>query len=187
MSARECLQPDPIVLKNSYDGMLTCTSDELAEEIASSISSPDRPKIVCLCGSTRFPDAFNTAIRSETLAGRIVLSVGCFGHQESFDMGGPIKAALDQLHLHKIALADEVLILNVGGYIGDSTRREIEHARRQNKPLRWLENPAGNGATTTTHATPAPARIGNEADATPRIACEKPEGHPSPAGECRRA
>lgn len=101
--------------------------------------SAARPRIVCLCGSTRFKDAFIAANRSETLAGRIVLSVGLFGHAEGLNMDGPIKARLDDLHKRKIDLADEVLILNVGGYVGSSTKSEIEYAQKHGKPLRWLE------------------------------------------------
>jgi hypothetical protein len=100
---------------------------------------PDRPIITCLCGSTRFMDTFLAAQRSETLAGKIVLSVGLFGHQEGIDMGGPVKAMLDQLHLKKIDLADEVLFLNVDGYIGESTRRELAYARSLGKVIRFLE------------------------------------------------
>lgn len=100
---------------------------------------PPRPRVVCLCGSTRFGDAFREAMRSETLAGRIVLSVGLLGNQEGLDMEGPVKRMLDELHLRKIDMADEVLLLNVGGYVGDSTRREIEYARRHDKPIRLLE------------------------------------------------
>jgi hypothetical protein len=102
---------------------------------------PGFPLITCLCGSTRFADAYARAQREETLAGRIVLTVGLFGHQEALDMGGPVKSMLDQLHLRKIDLADEVLVLNVGGYVGESTRREIEYARKRGKALRYLEPP----------------------------------------------
>lgn len=98
-----------------------------------------RRVIVCLCGSTRFGDAFKDAMRNETLAGKIVLSVGLLGHAEGIDMEGPIKAELDSLHLDKIDLADEVLILNVGGYVGESTRREVLHAERRGKTIRWLD------------------------------------------------
>lgn len=72
-----------------------------------------RPKVVCLCGSTRFGDAFRDAMRAETLEGNIVLSVGLLGHAEGLDMDGPLKAMLDELHKRKIDAADEVLILNV--------------------------------------------------------------------------
>jgi hypothetical protein len=98
------------------------------------------PIIVCLCGSTRFKDAFEQASREETLKGRIVLSVGLFGHLEGLDMNGDTKKMLDALHKRKIDLADDVLILNVGGYIGQSTRGEIEYAKKNSKQIRYLEN-----------------------------------------------
>lgn len=72
----------------------------------------DRPRIVCLCGSTRFRESFELVNRLETLDGRIVLSVGLYGHQEGIDMTGPVKAVLDELHLRKIDLADEVVVVN---------------------------------------------------------------------------
>jgi hypothetical protein len=106
----------------------------------------ERPTIVCLCGSTRFKEAFTKAQFDETLAGKIVLTIGCnmrtdqelFGAMEpaAFDA---IKMRLDALHFRKIELADEVLILNVGGYIGTSTRNELHHAFRCGKRVRWLE------------------------------------------------
>jgi hypothetical protein len=65
-----------------------------------------------LCGSTRFQREYETAQRDETLAGRIVLTVGLFGHHEGLDMDGPVKAMLDELHLAKIDLADEILVLD---------------------------------------------------------------------------
>ncbi len=73
---------------------------------------------------------------------RIVLSVGLLGHAEGIDMDGPVKKMLDELHLRKIDLADEVLVLNRDGYVGDSTRREIAYARSLGKTLRWLETPS---------------------------------------------
>jgi hypothetical protein len=111
----------------------------LNQAAAESITTPSRPRVVTLCGSTRFKDAFEAALRSETLAGKIVISVGLFGHQEGMDMGGPVKAMLDELHLRKIDLADEILVLNIGGYIGESTRREIAYAQAHGKPVRYLE------------------------------------------------
>jgi hypothetical protein len=67
-----------------------------------------KPTVVCLCGSTRFKDPFIEANKSETLKGNIVLSVGLFGHHEELDMDGECKAMLDNLHLRKIDLSDEV-------------------------------------------------------------------------------
>jgi len=100
---------------------------------------------VCLCGSTRFKDAFDDANYRETMAGRIVLSVGFFMHATGNRHGEGVgatpeqKIALDALHLRKIELADEVLVLNVGDYIGDSTGREIAYAHSLGKPVRYLE------------------------------------------------
>lgn len=108
---------------------------------ASDVLGVVMPAVVCLCGSTRFKDAFTSAMKNETLAGKIVLSVGLFGHLEGLDMDGPTKKMLDELHLRKIDLANEVLILNVGGYIGDSTGRELRYAMSQNKKIRYLESP----------------------------------------------
>lgn len=99
-----------------------------------------KPKIVCLCGSGRFKDAFEDAEFNETLAGNIVLTIGCNTKDiaRTEDLAH-YKPMLDELHLRKIDLADEVLILNVGGYIGDSTRRELEYSKLKGKVIRYLE------------------------------------------------
>lgn len=103
------------------------------------------PTIVCLCGSTRFYQEFQRANYEETMAGRIVLSVGFYthaaqeAHGETWGCSLEQKLALDELHKRKIDLADEVLILNVGGYIGASTRSELEYAKAHAKPVRYLE------------------------------------------------
>ena len=105
----------------------------------------ERPPIVCLCGSTRFWREFHEAALRETLAGRIVLSIGGAGSDDELFGSLPpaefdrVKARLAELHRHKIALADEILVLNVGGYIGQSTLEEIAHARRLGKVVRFLE------------------------------------------------
>lgn len=99
----------------------------------------NKPIVVCLCGSTRFKDAYEKAMREETLKGNIVLTVGLFGHLEGMDMNGETKKMLDELHLRKIDLADEVLIINVGKYIGQSTSRELEYAKKNGKKIRYLE------------------------------------------------
>ena len=104
----------------------------------------ERPMIVCLCGSTRFMDAFFRANYEETMSGRIVLSVGAYPnaggiHGQTVGCTPEQKIMLDALHKRKIDLADEILVLNVGGYIGESTRSEIEHARKRGKKIRFLE------------------------------------------------
>lgn len=116
----------------------------------------DRPRIVCLCGSTKFKEAFDEANYQETMAGKIVLSVGFFlyasGNRHGEDVGATPeqKLGLDELHKRKIDLADEILVLNVHGYIGDSTASEIAYAHALNKPIRWLEPPYFGGCRTTT-------------------------------------
>lgn len=105
-----------------------------------------RPTIVCLCGSTRFWRTFQEASLQETLDGRIVLSIGAavasdeehFGHMTP-DEKDALKSRLDELHLRKIDMADEVLILNVQGYVGPSTARELAYARAHGKRVRWWE------------------------------------------------
>lgn len=105
------------------------------------------PKIVCLCGSTRFYKEFQRANYEETMAGNIVLSVGFYmhvaeeAHGETWGCTPEQKIALDALHFRKIDLADEVLVINVGGYVGESTRNEITYAMSLRKPIRWLEEP----------------------------------------------
>lgn len=102
------------------------------------------PPIVAICGSTRFMPEMAEADLRETAAGRIVVKPGC-------DMKSPhplwanpaeaeaLKARLDDLHRAKIRLADEVLVVNPGSYIGSSTVREVAYARQLGKPVRWLE------------------------------------------------
>lgn len=108
---------------------------------------PPRPTVVCLCGSTRFYEAFQRANYEETMAGKIVLSVGFYPHSAGQAHGEGVgctpeqKEALDQLHFRKIDMADEILVLNVGGYVGTSTEREIAYAKAHDKPIRWLEEP----------------------------------------------
>jgi hypothetical protein len=100
-----------------------------------------KPKIVCLCGSTRFKNEFIKANFEETKKGNIILTVGWFSHSDA-EIYYPTpeeKLAFDQLHKRKIDLADEVFIINVGGYIGESTKSEIEYARLHGKAIRFLE------------------------------------------------
>jgi hypothetical protein len=117
------------------------------------------PRIVVLCGSTRFSGAFREANLRETLAGNIVLTIGCDMRSDAVlfadlpaSQVAKIKTDLDWLHRRKIDLAaahgGEVLVLNVGGYVGESTRAEIEYAAGAGVPVRYLE-PAGSLTDTT--------------------------------------
>lgn len=105
--------------------------------------TPPRPTVVCLCGSTRNYTAFQDANLAETLAGRIVLSIGCDTKADGELFGDDldaVKAMLDELHRRKIDLADEVLVVSdPAGYFGESTRGEIAYARATGKPVRFQE------------------------------------------------
>jgi FAD/FMN-containing dehydrogenase len=97
-------------------------------------------KVITLCGSTRFKDEFLEAQKRLTLEGNIVISVGLFGHfGDDVVWTEGVKEMLDRQHLAKIDLADEIYVINVGGYIGDSTRREIAYAELNDKAITYLE------------------------------------------------
>lgn len=97
-------------------------------------------KIVTLCGSTRFKEAFLEAQKRLTLEGYIVISVGLFGHSGDDEVWAEgMKERLDDMHRRKIDMADAIFVVNVGGYVGESTRGEIEYARRNGKEILYLE------------------------------------------------
>lgn len=104
---------------------------------------PDRPEIVCICGSTRFAEDMIAANRDLTLAGAIVVAPGLFPHTRDGEPAGKLtdeqKVALGALHLRKIDLADRVLVVNPGGYVGESTSREIEYARATGTPVSFTD------------------------------------------------
>jgi hypothetical protein len=97
----------------------------------------NKPTIVCLCGSTKFKEEFERAERMHSLQGRIVLTVGLFGHVEGLDMTGETKTMLDELHKRKIDMCDYIFVINVDGYIGESTRNEILYAQEKGKPVKF--------------------------------------------------
>ena len=152
---------------------------------------------MCLCGSTRFGDAFAKANLEETLAGRIVLTVGCVTSSDAelgIERSPELKAMLDELHMRKIDMADEVLILNVDGYIGESTWRELCYALGHLKRVRFLDRAAGlktmertlaeartlagvtSRATCSAVAVPTPecGKLWGDSSTNP---CTLPEGH----------
>jgi hypothetical protein len=105
-------------------------------------NSAERPTIVCICGSTRFAEHMNTEAERLTLAGMIVVrpEVVAYNRERDQQFVEPeVKAALDVLHLRKIDLADEVDVVTVDGYVGESTRREIAYAEQTGKPVRYAE------------------------------------------------
>jgi len=109
-------------------------------------------KVITLCGSTRFKDQFFEAQKRLTLEGNIVISVGLFGHSgdtevwEGMDEGtrSKTKEMLDDMHKRKIDMADGIYVINVDGYIGESTKSEIEYALSHGKTIEYLKNPDKN-------------------------------------------
>lgn len=105
-------------------------------------------KVITLCGSTRFKEEFLNVQKDLTLKGNIVLSVGLFGHSgdsevwENMDEGTltKTKEMLDDMHKRKIDMADEIFVINVNGYIGESTKSEIEYAKSLGKRVNYLED-----------------------------------------------
>ena len=97
-------------------------------------------KVITLCGSTRFKDQFLEAQKRLTLEGNIVISVGLFSHSGDDEVWTEgTKEMLDDMHKRKIDMADAIYVINVGGYIGSSTRSEIEYARKNGKEILSLE------------------------------------------------
>ncbi len=108
------------------------------------LSHPERdiPTIVCLCGSGRFQKQFEEAEFNETISGKIVRTIGCNTKDISRNTNlSHLKPMLDELNKRKIDLSNEVLILNVNGYIGESTKNELNYAKSQHKRIRYLEPP----------------------------------------------
>jgi hypothetical protein len=95
--------------------------------------------VVTLCGSTKFKEDFERVNRELTLAGNIVISVGCFGHSGDV-FSDEQKIMLDDIHKRKIDMADAIYVINKGGYIGASTRSEIQYALRIGKQIIFMED-----------------------------------------------
>ncbi len=103
-------------------------------------------KVITLCGSTRFKAEFVEAQKRLTLAGNIVISVGLFGHSGDDEVWADgTKEMLDDMHKRKIDMADSIFVINKDGYIGESTRSEIEYAIEHGKGVEYLEPPMTAG------------------------------------------
>lgn len=137
---------DPSECPSWHDGC-NCTPEtcaevwrqlDVAEQTIDALRARFTAPIVCICGSTRFKQSWITENARLTREGNIVLAVGLWGHHERQYPDEKTKAMLDDLHKRKIDLCDWVWVLDVGGYIGDSTRSEIEYAERLGRPVRYL-------------------------------------------------
>lgn len=95
-------------------------------------------KVITLCGSTRFKDEFLLAQKELTLAGNIVISVGLFGHSGDTEAwNDSTNEMLVDMIKRKIDMADEIYVINVNGYIGESTKKEIAYAKETNKKVNY--------------------------------------------------
>lgn len=140
---KEMEEADSVRRSDEYfEGVREVDSQEELDEM---LGMTEKPKVVCLCGSTRFYDAFQQANYDLTMKGVIVLSVGFFMHSPQTIHGQKLgcteeqKIMLDELHKRKIDIADYVFVLNVDGYIGESTASEINYAKATKKPVEYLE------------------------------------------------
>lgn len=98
----------------------------------------DNYKIITLCGSTKFKEEFIKANKELTLKGNIVISVGLFGHSGD-KITDKQKIMLDDIHKRKIDLADAIYVINKDGYIGNSTKSEIEYAKDHDKEIIYMQ------------------------------------------------
>lgn len=98
-------------------------------------------KVITLCGSTKFKDEFMQQQKRLTLEGNIVISVGLFGHADGeykTVITDEVKEMLDDIHKRKIDMSDAIFVIDVDGYIGSSTRSEIEYAKATGKEIMYL-------------------------------------------------
>lgn len=96
--------------------------------------------VITLCGSIKFRDKFIEVQEKLTLEGNIVLTPNFFNNIKKDNISEQTKNMLDKMHEQKIDMSDEILVINVGGYIGESTKNEINYAKLKSKKVRFLEN-----------------------------------------------
>ena len=97
-------------------------------------------KIITLCGSTKFKQEFLNVNKWLTLQGNVVITVGLFGQVDNEPIFPEEKILLDEIHKVKIDLADEIFVIDINGYIGNSTKNEIEYANSKNKKIRFFSS-----------------------------------------------
>ncbi|MDO4382760.1 MAG: hypothetical protein Q4C39_06905 [Clostridia bacterium] len=96
--------------------------------------------VITLCGAIKFKEEFEKIQEELTLAGNIVLTPNFFHSVKKEEINNEIKNMLDEMHKQKIDMSDEIYVINVGEYIGESTKSEIEYAKTKNKKISYLEN-----------------------------------------------
>ncbi|MNV60549.1 hypothetical protein D3C71_1530150 [compost metagenome] len=99
-----------------------------------------KPNVITLCGSTKFKQQFSEVMKDLTLKGNIVLTLGFFEQSENIKLTNEQFKLFEEVHYYKIDMSDEIYVVNVNGYIGESTKKEIEYAIEHNKKVTYLEN-----------------------------------------------
>lgn len=100
----------------------------------------NRYNIITLCGSIKFKDEFIKVQEKLTLEGNIVFTPNFFNNIKKENMDLETKKMLDKMHRQKIDMSDEIYVINPGGYIGESTKSEIEYAKSKGKNISYLES-----------------------------------------------
>ena len=104
------------------------------------MDSTKKYNIITLCGSIKFKDEFIKVQEKLTLDGNIVFTPNFFNNIRKEDIDEKMKKMLDEMHKQKIDMSDEIYIINLGGYIGESTKSEIEYAKTKGKNISYLES-----------------------------------------------
>ncbi len=95
--------------------------------------------IITLCGSIKFKTEFMKVQEKLTLDGNIVFTPNFFNNLKD-KINIETKKMLDEMHKQKIDMSNEIYVINFGGYIGESTKSEIEYAKSKGKKISYLEN-----------------------------------------------
>lgn len=93
-------------------------------------------KIITLCGSTDFFEEYDYAMLNLTMSGWAVFTIGTHRfNDKQLVIEKNMKDMFEKLHFDKIRLSDAIMVIDKGGYIGESTKREIKFASKLGKPL----------------------------------------------------
>ena len=103
--------------------------------------------VITLCGSTKFKEEFLSVARQLGEQGDLVISVTTFTHADDIPTSSETKAMLDAIHMQKIMMSSGIYVVNKGGYIGESTMREIAFAGVMDKTIYFHESPSKPVAT----------------------------------------
>lgn len=96
--------------------------------------------IITLCGSTKFKDDFIRVQKELTLKWNIILTVGLFGHSGDSEVWKPcVKEMMGDMHKRRILMSNEIYVINKNNYIGESTKSEIEFAKKHSKKITYME------------------------------------------------